>query len=211
MVEVPVYNPSGQKVDTWQVDELVFGGKVNVSLLKQAVVAYHANLRQGTVGTKSRGMVDGSTKKMYAQKHTGNARRGNIRTNLLKGGGVAFAKRTRDFRRGLPKQMRRAALGSAILAKMLGNDLMILDGLQVAAPKTKAMASMLKNLNINRSCVLALAGNDPNIYLSARNLRDLTVRVAGELSAFDVATRRKMIITSDAMKELIARGKEAKP
>jgi large subunit ribosomal protein L4 len=205
MLEVPVYNTSGLKIDTWQVDEQAFGGRVNVALLKQAVVAYHANKRQGTVATKSRGLVEGSTRKLYAQKHTGNARRGNIRTNIMKGGGVAFAKKTRDFRQRLPKQMRKAALNSAILAKLLGNNLMVLDGLKVEAPKTKQMAGVMKNLKINRSCLLATAERDRNVYLSARNIPDLTVRPAAELNAFDVATRQKMLVTADAMKALMAR------
>jgi large subunit ribosomal protein L4 len=192
------------------VDEQVFGGKVNISLLKQAIVAYHANRRQGTVQTKTRAEVAGSTRKIYAQKHTGNARRGNIRTNIMRGGGVAFGKRTRDFRKGLPKQMRKAALKSALLAKMLGNDLMVLDGLKAAeAPKTKLMVGLMKNLKINRSCLLALAEYDRNLYLSSRNIADLTIQVAAELNAFDVVTRQKMLITSDAMKTLMAR--EARP
>jgi large subunit ribosomal protein L4 len=205
MLEVPVYNTSGEKIDTLRVDEQAFGGSVNLALLKQAIVAYHANLRQGNATTKSRSDVEGSTRKLYAQKHTGNARRGNIRTNIMKGGGTAFAKRTRDFRKGLPRKMRKAALDSAILAKMLGNDLMVLDGLKVEAPKTKQVAGVMRNLKIDRSCLLVQAGADRNVYLSARNIPDVTVRPARELNAFDVATRRKMLVTAEALKELLDR------
>ena len=185
-----------------QVDEAAFGGKVNVALLKQAIVAYHANRRQGTSATKGRGDVEGSTRKLFRQKGTGNARRGNIRTNLLRGGGVAFAKRPRDFRQKLSRQMRRAALKSAILAKMLGNDLMVIQGLTAAAPKTALVVGVLQRLKIDRSCLLALAEHDRNLYLSSRNIPNLTVRAAGELNAFDVATRQKMLVTADAMKVL---------
>jgi large subunit ribosomal protein L4 len=205
MLEVPVYNTQGQKVDTLQVDEAVFGRHVNVELVKQAVVAYHANKRQGTAATRSRGMVKGSTRKLYRQKGTGNARRGPIRTNLMKGGGVAFAKRARDFRQTLPRKMRRAALESAILAKILGRDLMVVQGLAIQSPKTAQMAEILANLQINRSCLLALAQRDRNIYLSSRNLADLTVRIAEELNAYDVATRRKMLVTREAMAALMSR------
>jgi len=203
MLEVPVYNCDGKQVDTWQVDEAAFGGEVNARLLKQAVVAYHANRRRGTAATKSRGMVIGSTKKLFRQKGTGNARRGNIRTNILRGGSMAFRKDPRDMRKDLPRKMRRAALKSAILAKLIGQDLLLLDGLEMDAPKAKAMASVMKNLQINRSCLLALAGRDRNVYLSSRNLPDLTVRIAEELNAFDVATRQKMVVTTDAMKSLM--------
>jgi len=208
MLEVPIYNTAGEKIDTLKVDENVFGGTVNVSLLKQAIVAYHANRRQGTVATKGRADVDGSTRKLFRQKGTGNARRGNIRTNVLRGGGVAFAKDPkRSFRKALPRKMRKAALGSAILAKILGEDLLVVDGLKIESPKTSDMAGVMKNLNINRSCLLTLADRDSNIYLSSRNIPDLTVRIASELNAFEVATRQKMLVTADAMKALV--GEEA--
>jgi len=205
MLEVPVYNTRGEKIDALKVDEQVFGGTVNVALLKQAVVTYHANRRQGTVQTRSRGMVQGSTRKLYAQKHTGNARRGNIRTNIMRGGGVAFGKKLRDFRKALPKKMRQAALASAILAKIIGKDLMVVEGLAMNSPRTKTMVGVLRNLKINRSCLLAMASSDRNIYLSSRNIADLKVMPAAELNAFDVATRQKMLVTAEAMKALLAR------
>lgn len=209
MLEVPVYNSSGEKVSTLKVDEQLFGGEVNVPLLKQAIVAYHAASRQGTVATKSRGLVAGSTKKMFAQKHTGNARRGNIRTNVLKGGGVAFAKVPRDFRQDMPKKMRLAALNSALLAKMIGNDLMVLDGLAIEKPQTKQMSGLLKKLKISRSCLLATEGLDRGVYLSSRNIPSLTVCPRAELNAFNVASRQKMLITAAAMKSLMTREAKA--
>jgi large subunit ribosomal protein L4 len=207
MLEVPIYNVDGKQVETLQVDERRFGGRVNVALLKQAVVAYHANRRQGASKTKTRGEVNGTTKKMYRQKGTGNARHGAKTAPIFRGGGHTFAKGKASFRKQLPRKMRRAALRSAILAKMLGNDLAVVDGLAVDAPKTKVMATLLKNLSIQRTCILALAGRDANIHLSSRNIPDLTVRTAEELNAFDVATRQKMLVTREAMKQLC--GEEA--
>ena len=203
MLEVPVYNTEGKQIEMLSVSDDAFGTRVNTALLKQAVVAYHANKRQGTAATKSRGMVEGSTRKLFRQKGTGNARRGSIRTNILRGGGVAFAKRRRDFRKKLPQKMRLAARKTAILAKILGNDLAVVDGLTCEAPKTSQMAKLLSNLSINRSCLLALHQRDANIYLSSRNLRDLTVRTAEELNAFDIATRQKMLITREGMEMLM--------
>lgn len=205
MLEVPVYDIEGKQVETLQVDENDFGGYVNEDLLKQAIVAYHANKRQGSASGLTRGMVAGSTAKAFKQKGTGRARRGDMRTPIIRGGGNAFAKAPRDFRKKLPRNMRRRALQSAILAKMLGQDLMVLKGLAVREPKTKAMVAILKNLKINRSCLLALADRDHNVHLSSRNIADLTVRTAGELNAFDVATRVKMIVTSEAMSALSTR------
>jgi len=208
MLEVPVYNTEGRQIDTMQVDEALFGGDVNVSLLKQALVTYHANRRQGTVGTKSRGMVEGSTRKLYKQKGTGNARRGPVRTPIMKGGGVAFAKKTRDFRKTFPKKMRQAAVDSALLAKMQDNSLMVVSGLKADAPKTKTMVSVLRNLKINRRCLLTLAAPDRNLYLSSRNIADLTVCPLAELNAWDILTRPKMLLTDDAMRAILA-SKEA--
>jgi large subunit ribosomal protein L4 len=204
MLEVPVYNTSGEKVDTLQVDELALGGEVNISLLKQAIVSYHANRRQGTVMTRGRSQVEGSTRKLYRQKGTGNARRGAIRTNVMRGGGVAFGKMPREYRKKMPRKMRKAALQSALLAKLQGGDLLVLDELSMDAPRTKTLAETLKNLQVNRTCLLALAERDANVYLSSRNLQDLTVRIAEELNAFDVATRQKMIVTRQAMDRLLA-------
>jgi len=209
MMEVPVYNTRGEKTGAIEVDESVFGSTVNVSLLKQAVVAYHANQRQGTAATRSRGMVSGSTRKLFRQKGTGNARRGQRRTNVLKGGGVAFAKQTRDYRKKMPRKMRRAALASAILAKILGGDLLVVEGLGLDAPKTSEMATLLKDLGINRSCLLALAQRDNTIYLSSRNIGDLTVRIAAELNAAEIALRQKMLVTREAMDAMMGQEVQA--
>ena len=209
MLEIPVYNTDGKRIKALKVDQELFGGTVNTALLKQAIVIYHGNKRQGTATTRSRGMVVGSTRKLFRQKGTGNARRGNVRTNILRGGGVAFGKKNRDFRKKLPRKMRRAALNSAILAKIIGNDLMVVDGLKIDEPKTRDISRVLKNLKINRSCLLALREPDRNVYLSSRNIPDLTVRVTADLNAFDVATRQKMLVTTEAMTALMSQEKKA--
>ncbi len=205
MLEVPVYNMEGREVDTFKVDDDVFGSKVNADLLKQAVVAYHAQRHQGTAKTRSRGEIKGSRHKMFRQKGTGFARRGSKRTNILRGGGVAFAKNSRPPRNKMPQKMRKAALKSALLAKIIGGDLLILDELKIEQPKTSRIADVLEKLSINRSCLLALPQHDRNVYLSARNVQDLAVCSAEELNAYDVAIRQKMIITTQAMQELINR------
>ncbi len=202
MLEVPVYNIDGKQTDTLKIEDDVFGTEVNAGLVKQAIVAYHANRRQGTAKTQSRGETAYGTKKMYRQKGTGYARHGDRGANLLRGGGHAWAKRPGGYGKRMPKKMRKAALRSAILAKILGGDIKVIEGLACDAPKTKVMAEVLKNLEINRSCLLGIAERDKNIYLSSRNIADLTVRTAEELNAFDVATRQKMLVTREAMSML---------
>ncbi len=204
MLEVSVYNTAGEAIETLQIDEERFGNTVNVDLLKQAIVAYHANKRQGSATTRGRSQVVGSTRKIFRQKGTGRARRGNIRTHVVRGGGVTFAKQPRDYSKGLPRKMRRRALDSAILAKLLGHDLLVVDGLEVTEPKTKLVAELLANLKINRSCLLTIPERNQALWKSARNIPDVTVRTAAELNAFDVATRQKMLVTREAMDMLLS-------
>jgi large subunit ribosomal protein L4 len=107
MITVAVYNEDGKEIESLKVDEAAFGSRVRYALLKQAIVMYHANKRLGTVATKSRGMVEGSTRKIYRQKGTGNARMGTVRQHVRRGGGVAFAKVPRDFGKAMPKKQRK--------------------------------------------------------------------------------------------------------
>src|SRR5436305_10454520 len=127
MIEVPVYNQSGAEVEKFQVDEAKLGGEVRKNLLKQALVMYHANQRQGTVRTLARGEVEGSTRKIYRQKGTGNARMGTVRQPVRVGGGHAKQKRPKDWRLSMPKKARRAATRSALLAKFQSGDVRVVD------------------------------------------------------------------------------------
>jgi large subunit ribosomal protein L4 len=203
MLEVPVYNQEGEVVDKIDVDESKFGGEVRIPLLKQALVMYHANKRQGTVQTRSRSMVAGSTRKLYRQKGTGRARMGNARTCIRRGGGMAFSKSPKSWRQSMPKKMRRQARDSAILAKLQGNDALVIDKLNFESPRTKNFTSLLTKLNIDRGCLVALQAPDRNIYLSARNLRDTDVCSVREMNAFDISRRRKLLFTRDAFEMLL--------
>ncbi len=129
MIDLPVYNKKGKQVDTLSIDESCLGGEVRPVLLKQAYVMFHANRRQGSARTRSRGRVVGSTRKLYRQKGTGRARAGNRRTNIRRGGGVAFAKRKtgEEFRLRMPRKMRRLANRNALLAKLKDNEVKCLD------------------------------------------------------------------------------------
>lgn len=204
MIEVPIYSTAGAEVGKFQVDEALLGTTVRPALLKQALVMYHANQRQGTVKTRTRAEVWGSTKKLYAQKGTGNARRGSIRTGVMKGGGMAFGKKPREFRQDMPLKQRRLARNNSILAKILSNNLMVLENLTVTSPKTKEVAGVLKALHADRSVLIAIDGTDnKNLVLSARNLAKTAIKPAKEVSAWDVLTKRTMIITKTALESLL--------
>ena len=156
MIELPIYDSNGKKVDTIKVDPQVLGGEVRYSLLKQAYVITHGNQRQGSARTKSRGDVEGSTRKLYKQKGTGNARAGAARTPIRKGGGVTF-KKTRDredFRTALPKKMRRLANRNALLAKLVDNEVKCFAALDFKAPKTAEFAKMMAAVGIDRTCLV---------------------------------------------------------
>ena len=203
MIDVAVYNKDGKELESLQVDEGVFGGVVRYPLLKQAIVMYHANKRVGTAATKSRGMVKGSTAKLFRQKGTGNARVGNARTGKRVGGGVTFAKVARDFGKDMPKKQRRLATNSAILSKLQDGSVIVVDELNFDAPKTKDFVSILSNLKIDRSCLVTTKERDNNVYKSARNITKVAVIKVADLNAGDICNRQKMLITKEAFETLI--------
>jgi len=207
MIDLSVYNRDGQQVDSLKVDELLLGGSVRYPLLKQAIVMYHANKRVGTAATKSRGMVAGSTRKLFRQKGTGSARVGNVRTGKRVGGGVTFAKVRRDFGKRMPKKQRKLARDSAILAKLLSNDVVVINELKFDKPKTGDFASVLRNLKIERSCLVTISSIDVNLYKSARNIPKVIVMPVAELNAGDICNHRKMLITYEAFLSLLNKDK----
>ena len=205
MIDLAVYNTDGQEVESLKVDEAVFGGSVRYSLLKQAIVMYHANKRVGTAANKGRSMVAGSSRKLFRQKGTGNARIGNIRTGKRVGGGVTFAKSLRDFGKRMPKKQRRLARDSAILAKLLSNNVVVVDGLNFEKPKTKDFIGILNNLKIERSCLVTINSEDVNLYKSANNIPKVAVIPVDELNAGDICNYRKMLFTKEAFLAVLNR------
>ena len=204
MIEVPVFNQAGQEVEKIQVDEAKLGGEVRQALLKQAIVYYHANQRQGTVQTLARGEVAGSTRKMFRQKGTGNARTGGIRNPIKKGGGHAKQKRPKEWRQALPKKARQLATKSAILSKFQSGDVRVVSEITLEQPKTKHVAAMFKALGIDRSCLLALAGADEGLVRSARNIDRTTLTTVQQLNAWDILRNRTLLMTKAGLEMLLA-------
>jgi large subunit ribosomal protein L4 len=203
MISLSVYDKNGKEVESLKVDESTFGGRVRYSLLKQAIVMYQANKRVGTATTKSRGMVAGSTKKIYAQKHTGNARAGTIRTGKRVGGGVTFGKKARDFSQQMPKKQRKLARDSAILSKLLSNNVVIVDQLKFEKPKTKDFANILGNLKIDRSCLVIIGEYNDTLWRSARNIAKVSVMPVVESNAGDICRHTKLLFTKEAFLSLM--------
>ena len=204
MIEVPVFNQSGEKVSTLEVDPEKLGGEVRQNLLKQALVMYHANQRQGTVRTQARGEVEGSTRKMFRQKGTGNARTGGIRNPIKKGGGHAKQKRPKEWRQAMPKKARRLARNSAILSKIQSNDIRVLEEIAIDQPKTKLMAGVFKALGIDRSVLFALPERNETIERSARNIDRTTLTTVDQLNAWDILKNRTLLVTRAGMEKILA-------
>ncbi len=206
MIDLPVLDKSGKQVDTLAIDETALGNEVRPNLLKQAYVMYHANRRQGSARTKSRGMVKGSTRKLYRQKGTGNARVGNARTIIRKGGGVAFAKTkaTETFRKRMPKGMRRLANRNALLAKLVDGEVKCIDVLDFDAPRTRNMKDVLASCGVNRTCLVALNEENRNAALSARNLADVDIIRIDQLNAFELLNHRFLVVDRASLEGWLA-------
>jgi len=205
MMQVPVHNPSGEQVDQLEVDEQLLGGEVRPDLLKQAYVRYHANRRQGTAKTRTRGEVVGSRRKLYRQKGTGNARRGDKKANILVGGGRAHGPRPHSWRKKMPQKMRRLANRNALLAKLVDDEIKLIDGLSLDRPSTRQVAELLRSLGIDRRCLLALDDTRSNEGISARNIEDLTVTQIDRLNAFDLLNHRYLIADRQSFEAYLQR------
>jgi len=201
MIELPIYDSTGKKVDSLKIDEQTLGGEIRHALLKQAYVITHGNQRQGSARTKSRGDIEGSTRKLYKQKGTGNARAGAARTPIRKGGGVTFKKtRTReDFRTELPKKMRRLANRNALLAKLVDNEVKCFAALDFKAPKTSDFAKMIESVGVNRTCLVATDKSNRNAMLSARNVANVDVCRIDQLNVFALLNHRFLVVDKAAL------------
>lgn len=204
MIDVPVFNMSGEQTGTLQMDEQLLGGEVRHDLLKQAVLMWQTHQRQGSARTKSRSMVAGSTRKLYRQKGTGNARMGTVRTNIRRGGGVAFAKRERNYRPAMPKKMRQLARRSALLAKLQSNAVAVIDDLKISEPKTKVFYGMLQKLGADQGCLLALGSPNEVVYRSGRNIPKTEIAPIYDLNAYEILRRRKVLLTKEAFDAVVA-------
>ena len=203
MIDLPLHNSDGKAVGTLSVDEKVFGEKVRRRLLQQVVVLYEGNRYRRTAHTKTRAEVAGSGRKIWPQKHTGNARMGSIRSPIWRGGGITFGPRTRDNRRDLPKKMRRAALKSALLGKLRDKEVFVIEKFDGAEkPSTRKLAGTLKTIGLDRSVLIGVPAADRTLYLSARNIPKVVVTPVAEFNAYDVLKHRALLVTREALERL---------
>ncbi len=203
MASLTIYNKSGDEVGKYEIDTDAIVGRVSKQLLHDVVVMYQANKRQGSHNSRTRGQVSGSTKKMYRQKGTGNARAGSKRSPIRRGGGVARTVKPRDYSYRLPKKAIRQATKMAIRSKIDDGEVLVIDSLSFDAPKTKEMASILKALKLEgASTLIATEDLDAAVYKSGRNIEGVRVYPVRDLNALEVLRPKRMLITKAALDKI---------
>lgn len=201
MAKVSVYNMEGKEVDTIDLNDAVFGVKVNEHLVHMAVVQQLANKRQGTQKAKTRSEVSGGGRKPWRQKGTGHARQGSTRAPQWKGGGVVFAPVPRDYSFKMNKKEKRAALKSALTSRVQANKLIVIDELKFDEIKTKNFKAVIDNLNVAKAYVV-INENDEKVVLSARNLPNVQTALANTINVYDIMKGGTVILTKDAAKTI---------
>lgn len=183
---VPIYSTEGESVGEVELPSGIFEAPINVSLMHQALVRQLANARLGTHNTKSRGEVNRTKAKWYRQKGTGRARHGSRNANLFVGGGIAHGPKPRKYTKKMPRNMRRAALRSALSVKAQEGQIVVLDVLELSAPRTKYMIAVLDNLGLSQRILIVLPGQDETVERSAHNLPQVKTLRASYLNVRDL-------------------------
>ncbi len=202
-MNIPVYNMVGEVVRNIEISDTVFAQVPNNALVHQALITQRANARQGTSDTKTRSEVAGSTKKLYAQKHTGRARAGSIKSGVRRGGGIIFGPHPRDLSVVMPKKMRRQAIRCVLSSKASEQGLVVLDSLTLDEPKTKEIVQLMKALNV-QSAIFALLDDNDIIIKSARNLPKVKTMPARQLNVADMLGYDKLLMTEAALRQVEA-------
>ena len=198
MANVSVYNMEGKEVGTMELNDAVFGVEINDHLVHLAVVRQLANNRQGTQKAKTRSEVSGGGRKPWRQKGTGHARQGSTRSPQWTGGGVVFAPVPRDYSIKMNKKERRLALKSALTSRVHENKLIVLEDLTLDEAKTKAMQTVLNNLNVSKALVV-LNEENKNVVLSTRNIPDVVTAYTNTINVFDILKYNTLILTKSAV------------
>ena len=199
-MQLPVYNRSGEVVRQIDVSDAVFGVPMNEALVHQVMVGLRANQRQGTSSTKTRSTVHGSTRKLYRQKGTGNARSGSKKSPLRRGGAITFGPHPRDYRQEIPRKMRRLAIRCILSAKAGDGQLKVLDGFDFAEPKTKEMINVLAALGAGNTALIVTQEPEENVIKSARNVQGIKTVPANVINILDMMSYQTVLMTEAAVR-----------
>ena len=199
---MPVYSLNGEVVEQIELSQAIFALPFNDAVVHQAMVRQLANERQGTASTKTRGEVVGSTRKIYTQKHTGRARRGSIKSPLLRGGGVVFGPKPRSYRQSIPKKMRKLALKCLLSAKVREGNIRLVEELDFKGPKTKDMVNVLSSLGIDSSTLILTTQSKPDVAKSAANLPEVKVLPSALINVLDLLSYKMLVATVPAIRNI---------
>lgn len=201
MAVLNIYNLAGTQTGTVEVNNEVFGIEPNQAVLHEVLTAELAAARQGTAATKTRAMVRGGGRKPFKQKGTGRARQGSTRSPQWIGGGVVFAPKPRDYSYSVNKKVRRLALKSVLTTKVNEGNLIVLDALEMNAPKTKDFIAMLSAVNAGKKALVVTAENSPNVVKSGRNIPGVDITFVNTLNVYDIMRHDSLIITKEAVRK----------
>ena len=204
MPVVDVKNIKGKKVTTIDLVENIFNVAVKSNVLHEVVTMQLANQRSGSASVKHRSDVKGSTRKLFRQKGTGRARRGNIKSPLLRGGGVVFGPDGRIYAFRVPKKVRKLALKMALSSKLQANELMVLDKFELKQIKTKDFVDLLNGLNLTNALIVTAEKNE-NLELSSRNVPDIKVLRSEGLNVYDILKYKTLILLEPVIKNIEGR------
>ncbi len=202
MPKIDVYDMTGKKVNTIELNEEVFGIKPNEAVVHSVLTNYLANQRQGTQSTKTRAEVSGGGRKPWRQKGTGRARQGSIRAPHWFKGGIALGPKPRSYKYKVNKKEKQLAIKSILSSKVLDNQLLVVDKMDLKEIKTKPMANALKNLKVEGKALILLPEANQNVMLSARNIEGVKALAVNTINVFDLLKYTKLIITVDTAKKL---------
>jgi large subunit ribosomal protein L4 len=204
MPVLDVQNKEGKKISQVELADDVFNVPVKAAVLHQVVTMQLANRRAGTAAVKHRGDVSGSRRKLFRQKGTGRARRGDIKSPLLRGGGVVFGPDDRNYTQKVPKKVRKLALKMALSSKVHENELLVLDQLELEKIQTGAFVDVLKTLNLENALFVIEKKNE-NLELSSRNVPDIKVLRSEGLNVYDILKYRTLVLLEPAVKNIEGR------
>ncbi len=205
MAKLAVHDIKGKETGSVQLPDEIFTGKVNEAVIHQAVVMYLANKRQGNASTKTRGEVSGGGRKPWRQKGTGRARAGSSRSPLWHKGGVVFGPHPREYGYSISKKTRIAALRASLNAKFQANEILCIEDLKLANPKTKEVASILKSFKLRGKVLAMFDGASNNVTLASRNIPFLSLSCANDINAYDVLKNKTVLVTKSAIENLLKR------
>ena len=202
MAKVTMLNIAGAEAGTIELKDEIFGIEPNENAVHAVVVNYLANQRQGTQSAKTRGEVRGGGRKPFRQQGTGRHRQGSTTDPSQVGGGIAFAPKPRDYRYAVPKKLKRLALKSALSAKVLDKEIIVLDELKFDAPKTKEMVKVLENIKAGKKALIVTAEKDENVVRSAANIPGVRTALVGTMNVYEIVNHNSFIVTKEAIEKI---------